>query len=289
MHDILLPRSRITRIVNSYRHPDQAALLARLPLAGRRVPFRQIWRRRGIDPRRIVERGSAAVRSHLPAAAVSRQRASELVRAHLPEARARAAAIEQAAARVARTGGGATVRGTRAIAARRGRVSALFAVFALGALLMYFFDTNSGRRRRALVRDKLAHGKRVFRRDVPRIAQRRTRFLGGVARGVRHHAAGMAPHRRGHVDDDTLVARVRSEVLRRASVKAGEIHVDAYEGCVTLRGQLEHEDEIRRIVEATGRIDGVTQVRSYLHLPGTPPPNKAEAMENGHIPQHIAR
>ena len=157
--------------------------------------------------------------------------------------------------------------------------------FALGVLAMFFFDAHSGRRRRALVRDKVSHGRRVLRRDMPRVAQKRLRFLGGVAKGVGHNAADLVPHhlRRGVVDDETLVARVRSEALRGDGVKSGEIHVDAYEGCITLRGQLEHPDEIRRIVTAASRIEGVAQVRSYLHLPGTPPPNTAEALVNGHI------
>ena len=93
-------------------------------------------------------------------------------------------------------------------------------------------------------------------------------------------------------DNETLVARVRSEVLRRTSVKAGEIHVDAYEGCVTLRGEIGNESDIRDLVEATRHVGGVQEVRSYLHLPGTVPPNKAESFavaDNGAVPAHLAR
>ena len=111
----------------------------------------------------------------------------------------------------------------------------------------------------------------------------------GVARGVRHDAAELIPHRHGHVDDERLVARVRSEVLRRADVPTRDVHVDVYEGCVTLRGQLQTVAEIERVVDRTRRVDGVTEVRSYLHLPGTPPPNKAESLINGHAPAHLMR
>jgi hypothetical protein len=213
-----------------------------------------------------------------------RDRAS--VMAHGPtaeQARARAVAGLQATRRGARAG----LREARTAAAKLPRRPIVWVIgaFALGAFLAFFLDSHSGRRRRALVRDKIAHGRRVVRRDVPRIAQKRLRFLGGVAKGVGHNAAELVPHhlRRGAVDDETLVARVRSEALRGNGVRAGEIHVDAYEGCVTLRGQLEDEDEIKRVVAAAGRIEGVSQVRSYLHLPGTPPPNKAEALANGHV------
>jgi osmotically-inducible protein OsmY len=209
------------------------------------------------------------------------------------QAKARVAARATAGVQTAQRSAQATARATKSAAAkvpRRGRgILMVVGAFALGAMLAYFLDSHSGRRRRALVRDKIAHNRRVIRRDVPRVAQKRLRFLGGLAKGMGHNAADLVPHhlRRGAVDDETLVARVRSEALRGDGIKSGEIHVDAYEGCVTLRGQLEHPDEIRRIVVATGRIDGVVEVRSYLHLPGTPPPNKAEALVNGHMRESI--
>ncbi len=148
-----------------------------------------------------------------------------------------------------------------------------------GALAMFYFDPHQGRRRRALVRDRIVHIGHLFTRDVPHRVEKRGRFLRGVAKGVTHEAAELAHINGGHpgfVDDETLVARVRSEALRDRHFKAGEIHADAYEGCVTLRGQLDASD-IHDLIEATKRVEGVRQVRSFLHTPGTPPPNKAEA------------
>src|SRR2546423_15363936 len=61
MHDILLPSSRVTRLRNSYRYPEEAALAARLPLIGRRVPAREYWRRRPLHvaelPREMATSG----------------------------------------------------------------------------------------------------------------------------------------------------------------------------------------------------------------------------------------
>ena len=111
----------------------------------------------------------------------------------------------------------------------------------------------------------------------------------GVARGIVHETTDALPFN-GHppVDDETLVARVRSEVLRDDHIKAGEINLDAYEGCVTLRGQLAHADEIRRLVNETAHVDGVREVRNYLHLPGTPPPNMASVYTRSNpVPQHL--
>ena len=145
-----------------------------------------------------------------------------------------------------------------------------------GAFFMFMLDPREGRRRRALVRDRIAHLRRVMTRDVPARVEKRGRFFRGVARGIVHETTDVLPFN-GHrlVDNETLVARVRSEVLRDERIKAGEIHLDAYEGCVTLRGQLEHPESIRRLVHDTAHIDGVREVRNFLHLPGTPPPNKA--------------
>lgn len=155
---------------------------------------------------------------------------------------------------------------------------AILAAVSFGALLMYIFDPAHGRRRRALAGDQVAHAGHAFAHVRSRVA-RRWRFLRGVAKGVGHDAGHIVRHN-GHyplVDNETLVARARSEVLGDDRLKAGEIHVDAYEGCVTLRGQLEDVRQIQRVINATKHVDGVIEVRSYLHLPGEIPPNKAEA------------
>jgi osmotically-inducible protein OsmY len=313
MHAIITPKHRITRLFNATRHPDQAAIAARLPLIGRRVPARDYWKHQHVKPKRMAARGMAAASERAPEvrdrtmvaaataaramqerlpglrdrAAAARKVTSEAVAARWPTARRRVAAAGHAASERAAQ---ARARG-KAVASRapRNRLTIAVAMFAVGALVMYFCDRSSGRRRRARVRDRFARVRRFVTRDVRRAAERRGRRMQGVARGVRHDAAELIPHRHGHVDDDTLVARVRSEVLRRADVPSGDIHVDVYEGCVTLRGQLDSDDDIRRVVDRTRRIDGVTDVRSYLHLPGTPPPNKAESLTNGHAPAHMLR
>ncbi len=316
MHAILLPKHRITRLFNAARHPDQAAIAARVPVIRNRIPFHAYWQRQPIDGRRMWSRGIASLTSR---AQVARERAAHAgenairraatrwpaVRdramhtavaarsagARLPEARRLAATATRTVAGAARPAASAGATAGRELVRRapRGRLTIGVAAFTLGALLMYLLDRNSGRRRRALVRDRFAHLRRVLTRDGGRAAKRRGRFVRGVARGVRHDAAELLPHRHGHVEDETLVARVRSDVLRRAEVPAGDIHVEAYEGCVTLRGQLDSETAIRRLVDATRRIEGVADVRNYLHLPGTPSPNKAEAMANGHVPAHLVR
>lgn len=259
MHQILLPTHRLTRFRNSFVHPLQAALAARMPVIGGRVPLRAYWRRR---PARLTL-GPSPLRARAVASGVSGARMMRDATSAAAEA------------------------GTRR--ARQHPLMTAVAGVGLGAVGMYYLDQHSGRRRRALVRDRLAHMRRVLTRQVPRTVERRGRFVRGVAKGLGHEAAELA-HLNGHhaiVDDETLVARVRSEALRERGIKAGEIRIDAYEGCVTLRGQLEHEHEIRHLVDAARHIEGVREVRSYLHLPGTLPPNKAESYTR--VPMEFAR
>ena len=61
--------------------------------------------------------------------------------------------------------------------------------FALGALAMYYFDPQQGRRRRALVRDRLVHARRVAR-DL----------AAGKAQDVRNRAQGAVAETAGAVE-----------------------------------------------------------------------------------------
>ncbi len=306
MHDIVLPPNRFTRLRNSYRFPDQAAIIARVPIVGRRVPMRGYWRRRPVHLRELpremlisggepVMRGASTAAERLPRPDMrdlgrrGMRRASGAASTVVVIARdASAAGASKVAAlpsklptiTVNETEIGVTSRRTRV---RRGITRRWPMIFAamLGAIAAYYADPALGRRRRALVRDRASHMRHVVTRTIPRRIEKRARFLGGVARGIRHETADFVLHDGHHVqvDDETLVARVRSEALRSGTIKSGEINLEAYEGCVTLRGQLEHPGDVRRLVESVRRVEGVRQVRSYLHLPGTLPPNKAEIYE----------
>jgi hypothetical protein len=293
MHDFLLPHSRTSRLFASRRHPDQAAILARLPLVGRRVPMRDYWRRQPIDAHRLRRHATG------DAAGIARSvkfGAGMGGRALIQRGRARFArqggAESAATAEFAGTGEITRMARARGWWSQRPRLGLpmLLVGASIGALMMFALDPQQGRRRRALMRDRLAHMKNVMTRDVPARAGKRGRFFRGVAKGIVHETTEVLPFN-GHrlVDNETLVARVRSEVLRDEQIKAGEIHLDAYEGCVTLRGQLEHPESIRRLVHDTAHVEGVREVRNFLHLPGTPPPNKAAVYSRWELPAHMRR
>ncbi len=127
----------------------------------------------------------------------------------------------------------------------------------IGAGLMYYLDPDRGRRRRAIVRDKvirLGHRVRWGLRKAVRDAGNRTVGVAAEARSsiLRH----------GEPTDETLVARVRSKVGRVVG-RPRAIEVSASDGIVTLRGPvLRHE--VEDLISAVENVDGVREVRNEL-------------------------
>jgi osmotically-inducible protein OsmY len=80
-------------------------------------------------------------------------------------------------------------------------------------------------------------------------------------------------------DDLTVLDRVESEVFGRRGFPKDRINADVVDGRLTLRGQLDSEAQIREVADAAREVPGVLEVVVLLHLPGTPAPNKAAALE----------
>lgn len=126
----------------------------------------------------------------------------------------------------------------------------------------YFLDPNSGKRRRHVARDRVAALLRRGGRRAERAGSYGAHTVAGKAKGV---AASAAPTETPN--DETLADRVRSVVLRPADAPKGEVNINVVDGVVYLRGEVEQPDEIRDLVEATERVDGVRRVESLLHAP----------------------
>jgi uncharacterized membrane protein len=128
---------------------------------------------------------------------------------------------------------------------------------AAGALAMYFFDPQAGRRRRARTRDKLdSAGRRL--RDAYDVTLRdtRQRAMGFRAMGRRLLRREAPP------DDDRLAGRVRA-VLGRYCSHPHAIEVRASGGNVALAGPiLAHE--IAGLARAVQGVPGVQAVSSEL-------------------------
>ena len=150
----------------------------------------------------------------------------------------------------------------------------LFVSGVIGAALAYFLDPNTGARRRNVTRDRIGATLRRFGRRSEKLVE----YVGGRAYGVVQETV---PHQHDNPnpDDLTLRDRVESEIFRDPSIPKGQINLSVVEGIVELHGQLGSQEEIDRLIKAVQNIPDVEGVRSYLHLPGTPAPDKADALK----------
>lgn len=125
-----------------------------------------------------------------------------------------------------------------------------------GAGLMYLFDPNLGRRRRARLLDKGTHISRVAGRGMSTTANDiGHRVQGAFAKGVR-------ALRREEVTDTILLERVRANLGRLVS-NPGAIDVDVRNGSVTLSGPV-LQDEYRPLLKKIQRIYGVRFIDDRL-------------------------
>ena len=69
------------------------------------------------------------------------------------------------------------------------------------------------------------------------------------------------------LDDISLAQKVESVAFREAGVSKAHVSVNAEKGVVFLRGRVETEDEIKRLVRAAAAVDGVERVENLLHTP----------------------
>lgn len=144
------------------------------------------------------------------------------------------------------------------------------ALGAIGAGVAYYFDPKMGRTRRA----RLADQANALLRKTKETAKERAAYEAGRLEGLKHMmGSGAVPE-----NDQTLVAKVESEVLGRWGHLKGRVDVNASDRVVDLRGTTDTEDEITSLEQDVRKVTGVIDVNNYLHLPGTEAPNKEEAM-----------
>ena len=103
----------------------------------------------------------------------------------------------------------------------------------------------------------------------------RTVGLGAVLAGAAAYVAkrfDFWPRGRGSVDDVTLARQVESELFREDKTPKGQISVNAANGVVQLRGEVEQPELIDELVQRAHSVRGVREVESLLHLPGEAAP-----------------
>jgi hypothetical protein len=140
------------------------------------------------------------------------------------------------------------------------RMMKLYALFAAaGAALAFFFDPQSGRRRRHVAWDRTAS---FVRRKGRRVA----RAVASEAYGVTMRARHMQEADKPTPNDATLVQKVESEVFRDPAIPKGKINVNAENGTVFLRGEVGSLALISSLEKKTREVKGVRAVENLLRL-----------------------
>jgi osmotically-inducible protein OsmY len=141
---------------------------------------------------------------------------------------------------------------------------------AMGAVLAYFFDPQNGRSRRALARQR-----------IPALFRNASRKAGGVgtaaatqASAMKQKATHLEEEEKPQPDDVTLARKVETEIFRDADIPKGQINVNAENGKVVLRGEVEQPELIKDLEQRTKKVQGVQEVENLLHVPGAPAPTK---------------
>jgi osmotically-inducible protein OsmY len=152
--------------------------------------------------------------------------------------------------------------GTRAKASGLS-AKAVGAAGAAGLAAGYFLDPDSGKRRRHGARDR-ALG--MIRRGADR-TRREAEYRTGQVEGKVEAAASKTRPEKPAPNDQALAERVKSEIFQPDDAPKGSVNVNVEKGVVYLRGEVKRPDQIRKLVEQAGEIDGVTAVESLLHTP----------------------
>jgi osmotically-inducible protein OsmY len=145
----------------------------------------------------------------------------------------------------------------------------LLTLAGLAAALTYFFDPQSGKRRRAMARDRTLAFFRQRGRELGRTAGNVRAEAGGLAQKAKHLKAEETLQ---DPNDATLARKVETEIFRDPEVPKGQIDVNAEDGVVILRGEVERPELIKDLEEKTRSVQGVKDVENLLHTPGADAP-----------------
>jgi hypothetical protein len=74
----------------------------------------------------------------------------------------------------------------------------------------------------------------------------------------------------GPMDDAAIASLVRTKVLGRPDLDTGSLVVDVVKGVVFLRGDLKDRRQVDEVVNLTGAVPGVQEVKDLIHLPESP-------------------
>jgi hypothetical protein len=128
----------------------------------------------------------------------------------------------------------------------------------LGTAAMFLLDPDRGKRRRALLRDKLAWAARKTAEAIDTTARDVSNRTRGLAAEFQSKLAHEQP------DDQVLVERVRAKLGRVVSHPSA-INVTARDGCLTLRGPI-LASELKKTESCVLSVIGVRELSNELEV-----------------------
>jgi osmotically-inducible protein OsmY len=130
------------------------------------------------------------------------------------------------------------------------------ATLAIGAIAAYLFDPDNGKARRARIKDQAASAARSLKEETSAQAK----YQRNVMEGLVHEAkSAMRPPR--EFDDNTLVQKVRSEVLGSWIAQGNPpVEAEASNGTVTLTTTISDPQQQDDLVQRVRRVEGVKDV-----------------------------
>jgi osmotically-inducible protein OsmY len=139
-----------------------------------------------------------------------------------------------------------------------------------GIAIAYFLDPSGGKRRRHTVRDRAGALSRHGLRRARKLVHHATSDSVGFGQRLVHRLPRPVPD----LDDATLAHKVESVLFRDRDVPKGEISINAENGVVFLRGQVERPEIVEELADRVRKVRGVRGVENLLHTRGTPPPKR---------------
>jgi len=138
-----------------------------------------------------------------------------------------------------------------------------------GAAMAYFLDPQNGRRRRHQSRDQFVSLVRQGTKRGRKLVRHATSDAAGQARRAAHT---IRPSAEVELDDATLVDKVESIVFRNHDLPKGQININAENGVVFLRGQVDRPELVDALEARVRKVQGVKGVENLLHTSAAEPP-----------------
>mgnify|MGYP003290847695 CR=1 FL=1 len=113
--------------------------------------------------------------------------------------------------------------------------------FLAGAGAAYFFDPETGRRRRHVARDRSV---KALRR-LQGVGVKKVKLVGGHARGIAAISRRAVTRHAVAVDDETVAQRIRSDALRDLRLSTKDIDVSVENNTLTLKGERRRDHEVK--------------------------------------------